>query len=364
MAYAKLIYNDNNTVTVGVYDLQYPIHRYRFKLYLYQTQVDEEKHIIDYGYTGQITFDITRTTDGRFTSNGKYYLRLDAYFEGSGQTYEINFSPPNPTITINRQTAKPMSHIWIRNISQAEEDAVVMDIETDGYGEIDLISVSKGWDLQTGRKREEGYVVRSYTIYESSLTNGKFQGRVEFYPTPTDLSQFPSVPIGSCHLAHDRRFDGSYAHYSKPFLCLSRYDNWKTYNGMYSTTMSIANNAYGNRVITANARDLSSVYSDWIRLINMSFYLESTTYGTIAYTQYSNYIPRIGDIVTAQMYNSLLDAVTRCAGRIGVWQPSLPPKVSSGQIISRNFIHDIGMVIDACLQKQKDETNRLAITWN
>ena len=218
--------------------------------------------------------------------------------------------------------------------------------------------------LKNGRKREEGFKVGRYYVPESSVRNGKFTGTVGFYPTPTDLSQFPSVPIGSCHLAHDRRYDGSYAHYSKPFLCLSRYDNWKTYDGRYNTTMSIANNAYGNRVITANASELSSVYNDWIRLINMSFYLESTTYGTIAYTQYSHYIPQRGDIVTASMYNSLLEAVGRCASRVGIGYPRLPSDVSSGQIISRNFIHDIGMVIDACLQKQKEETNRLAITWN
>lgn len=364
MAYATLDWNDNDTARIGVHGLQYSARRYSFRLFLYTTQVDGWKSSDSWGTDTQIEFNIKYTTDGRETANGTYYLKLEAKFDGNGEIYPINFSPSDVQLRINRQSAKPMTQILIRNISRAEENAVVMDIETNGYGKIDLISVSKGWDLERGGKKEEGHIVRSYYINEGSVKNGKFQGRVEFYPTPTDLSQFPSVPIGSCHLAHDRRFDGSYAHYSEGFLCLSRYDNWKTYDGRYSTTMSIANNAYGNRVITAKASELSSVYNDWIRLINMSFYLESTTYKTINYTRYSSYIPRVGDIVTASMYNSLLEAVSRCASRVGVEYPRLPSNVGSGQIISRNFIHDIGMVIDACLQKQKDETNRLAITWN
>ena len=213
--------------------------------------------------------------------------------------------------------------------------------------------MSKGWNLYNGQRSSPEEIGRDYITQDNLDSDGHFYGTVSYRPQTTDLSYFPSIPIGTCFLASDRSITGAYYNVnSREFLCLSQYGRWVSYEGTYQTTLQRYNSGF-----SANVLSLSSVKDDWNRLINMSFYLEATTYGTIEYAQYANYIPSRGDIITARMYNSLLDAVRRCGRRIGVPTSGLPSYVSSNQIISKYFIQEIGSFVDRCLITQRNNVN-------
>lgn len=362
MAYAVIRNSDNYSVTVDIYNLQYPALRYdSFMLFLNSVQMGDVKNTSLDSYSVSFTFDISRAANGHAPVDGSYYVHIKAVFDGSA--YEIGINGNN-VISINRggsgSQSNPITQIKILAIDSAEDGHARLLVKVNGYGDIYLISMTKAWNLFNGTMGDYSKQLDRRTISPNQLQGGYFEGYLDFYFDATDLSFFPSTPAGTCYLAAGYGYGGrhfrEYDYLSKAFFCMSPYRNWSIYNGSYSTTLSTYNNAF-----VTNARELSSVYNDWIRLINMSFYLESTTYGTIKYTQYSSYIPQQGHIITAGMYNALLESVARCVERIGITANRLPTHVFSGEIISRNFIYDIGVVVDDCLQKQRDETNFYAI---
>lgn len=250
-----------------------------------------------------------------------------------------------------------LTYIKLIEFISVEDGYVKVKIQTDGYGDVDLVSVTKDWDL-TGRYRNNKYVYIAHDyIEEEHITNGEFYGTVSYNFNATDLSYFPSVPAGTCHLASGGGlYDNNYSIFSKEFLCMSKYNSWTVYRRTYATTLTRDNNGFN-----ANVVNLDTVKQDWNRLVNMSFYLEATTYGDIKYSQYASYIPQSGDIITADMYNSLLSAVQRCCNRVGMSSSDLPSFVSANQIISKYFISDIGVVVDRCLMAQRNNVNENVI---
>lgn len=278
--------------------------------------------------------DDVRTSDGG--------NQIHIYSDGGGSI----ITPDEPEI-------REMTYIKLRGFNSVEEDYVNVEIETNGYGDVYLISISKGWDLYDGSRRQSVRVGEDFISKSQLSSDGHYYGTVSFRLDRTDMSQFPSIPIGTCYLASDISLSGAYYNVkSSEFLCLSKYLDWSVYRGTYETTLQSYHSGY-----SANVLSLSSVKEDWNRLVNMSFYLEATTYGTIEYAQYANYIPRSGDIITADMYNGLLNAVRRCCNRVGMSTRGLPDYVSPNQIISNHFIYDIGVIIDDCLYFQRNDTN-------
>lgn len=362
MAYAVINSANNDSVTITIYDLQYPAYRYdNFMWYLDSTRMGYDKRSDSSSNTISLTLDISKTYDGRTSMDGRYRLYLKTVFNGS--EYDLSIKGDN-TIVINRGGSEPqpntMTWIKILEIQNAEDYYARLKIRTNGYGDLYFISITKAWDLYNGTMGDYSFRVHTRFISPQELNNGYFEGYVEFSFTETDLSYFPSVPVGTCYLASGRSLNGryfrEYDYLSRPFICMSQYNRWEIYRGTYSTTLSDYHNA-----LVADVNSLGSVYKDWLRLINMSFYLESTTYGTIKYTQYSSYIPKQGDIITAGMYNALLNSVIQCLNQVGTSTSGLPNPVGSGDIISQYFIYDIGRVVDSCLQQQRDRTNFNAI---
>lgn len=302
-----------------------------------------------------VIFDVSSVPDGNqyfmvkriMEGTGNRFLVGDftKYVGGGGSIIEPD-DPPSPTY-------REMTYIKLKRFIYVEEDYVKVEIETNGYGDVYLVSVSKGWDLYSGQLGASQEIDSTYISKGSLDSQGYFYGTVSFSPRTTDMSYFPSIPIGTCYLASDRSITGAYyGVHSTEFLCLSQYGKWTTYEGIYQTTLQQYN--YG---FSANVLSLSTVKDDWNRLVNMSFYLEATTWGDIKYAQYANYIPRSGDIITASMYNGLLDAVRRCGRRIGVPTGGLPSYVSENQIIPKDFIQEIGSFVDRCLVTQRTDVN-------
>lgn len=352
MSYAIIESYTNTTATVRIKGLEHPARKYdEFKIYLESTPMGRQNPV-SYSPTDEayVTFDLSQTADGRITANGVYYAHIYAVWKGV--EYEVPISGSS-RIEIDKGGGYPptprnhrLTSLDILDFSIMEDDHVEIKVRTDGYGEVYLMSVTKAWNLYTGEKNSRFVHVATCNIREDLLDDGMFQGWVVFYPNATDMSTFPAVPTGTCHLEYDGK-------YSRPFICMSQYAKWAYYAGTYSTTLK-----YNNGSLYAGVDYLSTVKQDWTRLVNMSFYLEATTWGDIKYAQYNRYIPQYGDIITADMYNSLLDDVARCCRRIDYPTNRLPSHVEKGQIIPKDFIYDIGNVIDGCLITQRNNVNR------
>lgn len=357
MAYGMVAYNSNDrTVTVSYRDLGHSGSSYaQFSITIggrtfYSRNYPSENPRNE----ANLIYNIESIPNGLYdvelhAKTDKWYPIYDVRFADGGNQLRVYGGGSQPQV-------HPMTNIELLEIISAEEDLVKIKIRINGYGDLALLSVTKGWNLYDGSRGPYVYI-NELNFEENEITDGTWEGNVTFYPDKTDLSYFPSVPIGTCYLASGGGIThSSYNVFSKPFLCMSEYKNWSIYDGTYRTTLRKYN--YG---LSANVLSLSTVKDDWNRLVNMSFYLESTVYGTIKYTQYANYIPRSGDIITADMYNSLLDAVYRCCGQLNMPTDRLPGYVRSNEIISKYFIYKIGQVIDDCLFKQRQITNYAAI---
>lgn len=360
MSYARIESYNDSKVVVSIGGLENPGRNYDcFRLYLDTTHMGWRDPTSDsYSNDAYVEFDITQTSDGRTTQAGYYTAHVYGVY--NGREYEIPISG-NAGIRIengggsNPPTPQPkeMTYIKLKRFISVEEDYVKIEIETNGYGDVYLVSVSKGWNLYDGSMGSSQQVGRDYISVNDLDSSGYFYGTVSYYPQTTDMSYFPSIPIGTCFLASSSGLTGvDYSARSIEFLCMSKYGNWSVYDGTYRTTLHRYNSGF-----SANVLSLSTVKDDWTRLVNMSFYLEATTYGTIEYAQYANYIPRSGDIITASMYNGLLDAVTRCCNRVGMSTDRLPRYANSNEIISKYFIYDIGQTVDNCLMIQRMNVN-------
>lgn len=363
MSYAIIESYNNSTATVRIGGLEHPANQYDcFRLYLERTHMGwRDPTSSSSSHEAYVDFDLTQTADGRTTANGSYSAKVYAVWNGTEYNVPISNSS---WITIDKSggsiidpdepSARPLTRIDLLRFHYVEDGHVKVEIETNGYGDVDLVSVTKGWDLYSDNNYRPRYVhIDSNYIGKDQVYDGTFQGTVEYYFNSTDLSNFPSVPVGTCHLASGGGISGStYEYFSKAFLCMSKYNNWSTYNGTYATTLK-----YSNGRTYAGVDYLSTVRDDWMRLVNMAFYLEATAYGTIKYAQYSNYIPRYGDVITAGMYNSLIDSVDRCCRYVDFRYYDMPSYVSSGQIIPSDFIYKLGLVIDACLLHQRERVN-------
>lgn len=358
MATARCTGYYDGRVAIEIRDLQYPASRYlRFTLYIDSVYCGTDSSGNSYN-SCDLSYDVSHINDGW------YNFRIGATFVTGAGTEGTSYISGSNQIHIDRgggsggdptPNIHELTYIKILRFLSVEDGSVKVEIETDGYGTVDLVSVTKGWNLTDGSRNQSYVYVASDYIEKYHLSNGKFQGTVSYTFDRTDLSSFPSVPVGTCHLAGGGGLN-DYGTFSKAFICMSQYGNWTTYDGTYSTTLK-----YDNGKMYAGVDYLSTVRSDWIRLVNMSFYLDATAYGTIKYSQYSNYIPRYGDIITAWMYNALVDSVRDCCQHLNFNYYDMPTYVSSGDIIPRDFISKLGRVVDNALITQRMRTNDAVI---
>lgn len=360
MAYGVVTYNSSDrTVTVNYRDLGHSGKSYaQFSITIGgQTFYSGDYPSWNTSNEANLIYKIDSIPDGWY--NVELHAKTNKWYP----IYDVRFSDGNNQLHVYgggyHPQAHPLTYIKLIDIISAEDGYVKVQIQTDGYGDVDLISVTKGWDLMGRYKNKKYEYIKGDNIRPDQVSDGKFYGTATYEFNKTDLSYFPSVPVGTCYIASGNSgiTYSEYSIYSKPFLCMSEYGQWVSYDRTYATTLKFS----GGQMF-AGVDYLSSVKRDWTRLVNMSFYLEATTYGDIKYSTYSEYIPRYGDVITADMYNALLSSVYNCCERVGVYTTYLPSRVSSNQIISKNFIRDIGLTIDECLVKQKRITNERAVS--
>lgn len=205
---------------------------------------------------------------------------------------------------------------------------------------------------QTGNYSLVG-VLASYTIDkddEELKRNGTATRVIHAY-VEFKKNELGSFPLGTIELhAHSDNCSKYVYFYSMSGL------DFKIYNGTYRTELSPSYNATGLYGFNVAVTKLSTVYDDWMTLVNLFCYLRSAVKGRLDFSLFSNYIPRRNEVIQSWMYNALIDAASDCADEVGIYT-SFRPKVSTGDIIPKDFIYTLGEVANACIRKKMYENN-------
>lgn len=322
------------TLEVSITGLQYSAIKYdRFQLYIDNRYVGSATSQ-NYASNASLSFYLPNY----ISSSGNYTFGMRAVW--GGVDYPINgsaslyvdlgggggYNPPQPS-------RNPYTTLVITRVNRNDSDYVSVDFRANGYGTVYLTSITR--DSFMGR----GYI-NSINISESDLNSsgqyyGTISGSINHYPD--SLGDFP---IGTFQLADSSNSGGirisSNAYYAiSPFNYLDQY----RFNGTY--LVDIVN---GN-VAAANIQNLTRY---WTILVNYFFYLHATQAYYNGSYNFSNYVPSRGEILTASMYNGLLDRANECKNALGVYS-SIPSYVRSGDIISRNFIYDLMSCVNDCI---------------
>ena len=375
MSYAIIESYNNSTATVRIGGLEHPARNYDcFRLYLDGTKMGwRDPTSSSSSGEAYIDFDLTQTYDGRATANGSYSAKVYAVWNGREYNVPISNSSwitidkgggsiidPDPDPPTPR--AHQMTQIKITDIDYASSNGFRISWKCNGYGNVTFKSATRE---QEGSRS----ILHEVYVSERDLDRSGW-----YYSTDTiyaggsvykaDLTVFGHLPLGTVQLIGEWNSNVRYTPSSRPFLCLSQY-SYTNYTGRYPATIAYSTKYGGGydwndpRVAVASFGSLSD---EWTTLVNVFYYLEATTGGSLRYGKYSDYIPARGDIITAWMYNSLMASAESCARSVGIWT-SFPSRVESGQIIPSNFISKLGDIANACLEKQKSESNRRAIEY-
>lgn len=374
MSYAILESYTNTTANVRIGGLEHPARLYDgFVIYLDGTKMGWRNPTSSSDtHEAYVQFDLSKTADGRTTANGVYHAQVCAIW--NGVEYNVPFSSSS-RIEIDKgggyqpkPQVRQMTSVKITEIEYANSDSCKFHWKCNGYGTLFFLSATR-------QQQGEPYIIESFTVdaddiesdgwctFVSTLRTGRndIYGRAIY---ESDLTKFGNLPLGTVQVV------GEYNSYigtkpaTQPFLSISQY-GFTTYNGYYPATIQYQPQYGGGynyndpRVAVANFRGLTE---EWTTLVNLFYYLEATTYGKLKYSTYSSYIPSSGHIITASMYNSLMESAESCARQCGVWT-SFPPRVESGQIIPRDFISKLGSIANSCIEKQKDMSNQRAIEY-
>lgn len=365
MATARFTNYADNRVAIDVSGLEYPARDYvRFRLYIDSVSCGTDSSGNSYNSCG-LSFNVSHISDGW------YQFRLEADFYNSKGNLATGYISGSNQIHIDRgggsggdptPSTHQMTQIKITDIDYASTNGFRISWKCNGYGSVRFQS-------NTRKQDNSGYILHEVDVTRSDLNSDGW-----YYSTDTiytggnvyeaDLTIFGHLPLGTVQLIGEYNSNVGYAPSSEPFLSVSQC-NYTNYTGRYSATVQYSP-LYGGgydwsdpRVAVASFRSLKD---EWTILVNMFYYLEATTYKRLQYGKYSNYIPSSGDIITAYMYNSLMESAESCANACGVYT-SFPSKVSKGQIIPSNFISRLGDIANACLEKQKSISNRNAIEY-
>ncbi|MBU5669664.1 hypothetical protein KQI68_07395 [Peptoniphilus sp. MSJ-1] len=371
MAWARINSYNNNQADVTIGGLEYSARQYDgFCLYLDGVKMGW-RDPVSYSTTGtaNVVFDLSQKRNGGSTQAGYYTASIYAIWRGVEYNVPISGNSgiritsgggwnPEPS----RPTVRQMTKIKISKITDASDNYFNVSYKCNGTGLIKFVSVTR---RQTGNKDilEEHYVSESAVNDDGwAYLNTTFSaGDNGVYSA--NLENFGELPLGTVQIIGEHNYNVGFAPSSNPFLCISQH--WfSSYNRTYEATITYPYSQgrydYSSpRIAVASFRGLTA---EWNKLVNLAYYLEATTKDSLNRSKYSNYIPRSGDFVTADMYNSLLDSIESCARSIGIYD-RMPRRVSSGDIIPSNFISKLGDIINKCTEDQKMVKNSNAIDW-
>lgn len=357
---------NGTNLTVEMDQLEYSGSRgMRFKLY--RILYDGSKTLVstadssNNGGEANVTFDVSSVPPG----NTEFVIMR--YMFESGREFIVGYSfheyirekvtpqpEPDPT-----PRARPMSGYVIDEIVTATDRSVTVRITVNGYGEVNIMSRTfeqegYGYALDYIEIDPDDYYLRTSgrkTFELSYRLNGWLEDRFS-------MSGDTGLPLGTIKITFIA--DGFYR--EKYILCLNTYffTIYDRYGG-YPTSLAYSPLGY-SMVVTP----LDTIYTEWKLLINIFYYLSSATEGALKMGRRADYIPQRGDVITADMYNGLLDIANSCWNglkkRYG-WDAynlkiTIPNRVYSGQIIPKDFIQTLGHAANEMSMFMQKVTNR------
>lgn len=346
MAYATIEYNNYaRELTVHFRNLQYAGRAYdKFELYLDGTHMYPDADSSNPDNEANVVFNVRNAQEGYYTATVYAVWRGDSYpvpIQGGARVRVTGGGGYNPDPDPPRRVYQ-MTQIKITNIHYAESNHFEFEYACNGYGEMDVISVTQKHDHLAHIK-----------VFDYDIGNdGWYHGTLEYHDWGINLDKLGALPFGTVQMVGEHNHNVGYAPDSKPILCVSTQD-YTVYNGMYATTISF--DKYNHR---ASVASFSSLTREWIRLCNVFYYIESTAFKNLtSVDRFRQFIPSGREILTAQQYNGLVNSARSCANRIGV--PADFPTARSGQIIPSTFIYDLGTIANRCIQVQKANANNI-----
>lgn len=286
-------------------------------------------------------------------SSGREFTIPDPFYRVVPDDYTPQ-PEPDPT-----PRAKPMSGYVIDKIEIATDRSVTIRITVNGYGEVNI--KSRTFEQEGYRyaldyieiDSDDGYLLANgkRTFELSYRLNGWLEDRFA-------MSGDTGLPLGTIQI----NFIADGFRKEEYILCLNTYifSIYDRYGG-YPTSLESSPLGY-SMVVTP----IDTIYTEWKLLINIFYYLSSATEGALKMGRRADYIPQRGDVITADMYNGLLDIANSCwnglKNRYG-WDAYnldivIPNRVYSGQIIPKDFIRSLGEAANTMSMFMQKVTNR------
>lgn len=296
-------------------------------------------------FTKTISLANYTINEGLHTFQVKAMTRGGEYPIGNDNGFKFYYDPSSKV--------KPFSYISIDRFDVISNDHVEVTYTVNGYGTVELSSITRdNVDRMKGRLYGRN-VLNTHVIDKNDYdlqTRGFTSYRLSAYIN-LDLTELGEFPLGTIWIrAFNENCDKSVEFYSMNEVDFTIYDD------KYPTKLIPSYNATGLYGFNVAVVDLSTVYKDWMTLVNLICYVRSAVKGEIDLSYFSRYIPGRDEVIQAWMYNALLDSVAECASDVGVWT-SVRPHVSSGDVIPKDFIQTLGSIVNACISKKLDENN-------
>lgn len=352
---------DGTSLTVRMDGLEYSGNRgMRFRLYVvgnpyYISEADSSNN----GGEANVIFNVSSVSPGWTEFIVKRYMLESGREFQVGDSFYKNIGGGNTPQPYPKPQTQPMTKCRIDSIEIATDTAVTVKVTVDGYGDVFMRSVTLD---QVGFDRDLANVKiyeNDYDLQEKGYKTFEMSYRLEgYFRQVFSMYGERGLPLGTVEV----RFTDSRFEQSIPFLCVGEYF-YRLYNGTFETSIKPITAGYSVAVTS-----LSTVKDDWQLLINTFYYLSSTTEGALKMGSRADYIPRSGDVLTADMYNGLIDIASSCLDQIkykyaagGDLNPDLPNKVHSGQIIPKDFINVLGNAANKMVAFVKKESNSRVI---
>lgn len=321
------------------------------------------------GGEANVIFNITRV------SPGWTQFVVKRVMFGTGNEYPVGYPfdefvpekntptpPPDPT-----PRTQPMTAYIIDEISFATDRSVTVSFRVNGYGSISMYSET--WWQEGFKKRLAGITIyeNDYDIQDGRMKTVELSYRFDDYGEESKFNMYGErgLPLGTVELKFSQNPYRDDWIGNADIFCIDEY-HYEYYDKQYEAEIAPIISGYSMTITNSLQAPLFSVRRDWQLLINVFYYLSSTTIGQLKFGRRADYIPRKGDVLTADMYNGLIDIANSCLAEIKYkygWSardlnPTIPDKVSKGDIISKYFIFHLGKAANAMskfIQKQVND---------
>lgn len=357
MAYLKVgEIEDGWQLPVYMYDLSYQNEDHMtFRLYQddgsYNGNLISEANSWNTSGTASVKFNILNVSPGRV----KFFVRRVVH------PREVEYPVGDPFYVVIPYRPQPMTEYTINSASFLTDRSVTIEFTVNGYGEVSMRSIT--W-IQEGFKTLLDRIKIEYNDEDLTRDGRKtieFSYRFNEYGEESkfDMRGERGLPLGTIELNFESESYGYKKQANVDFLCVGDYIYY-TYKDSYPVNLQPV--SFGYKIAVASINPLRE---QWQLLINVFYYLSSTTIGRLKFGSRADYIPREGDLLTADMYNGLIDIANSCLAEIKYkygWSarnlnPTIPEKVSKGDIILNDFIYSLGVAANQMSKFIQKETN-------